>query len=171
MRHSLMGPLLPPKKSRRSRQNRSLAGYEVHAGGRRMRSTCRSATCVHADSRIPRRGKYALYGECAAQRARTSTFSPAACDRRSRLRFRPAAHEVETVRRRTYRTLSHQCRKPSLRRYAQTAALSKALENRTHQCMLQNFRRIQVRYGRILNVFQGLLDYACLLITLRHLCN
>jgi transposase len=36
---------------------------------------------------------------------------------------------------------------------------------------LQNFRRIQVRYDRILTVFQGFLHFACLLITLRHLCN
>jgi transposase len=34
----------------------------------------------------------------------------------------------------------------------------------------QNFRRIQVRYDRILTVFQGLFHFACLLITLRHLC-
>ena len=36
---------------------------------------------------------------------------------------------------------------------------------------LQNFRRVQVRYDRILTVFQGFLHFACLLITLRHLCN
>ena len=36
---------------------------------------------------------------------------------------------------------------------------------------LQNFRRIQVRYDRIFTVFQGFLHFACLLITLRHLCN
>ena len=36
---------------------------------------------------------------------------------------------------------------------------------------LQNFRRIQVRYDRILTVFQGFLHFACLLIALRHLCN
>ena len=36
---------------------------------------------------------------------------------------------------------------------------------------LQNFRRIQVRYDRILNVFQGFFHCACLLITLMHLCN
>jgi transposase len=36
---------------------------------------------------------------------------------------------------------------------------------------LQNFRRIQVRYDRILTVFQGLFHFTCLLITLRHLCN
>jgi transposase len=36
---------------------------------------------------------------------------------------------------------------------------------------LQNFRRIQVRYDRILTVFQGFFHCACLLITLRHLCN
>jgi transposase len=36
---------------------------------------------------------------------------------------------------------------------------------------LQNFRRIQVRYDRILTVFQGFFHCACLLITLRYLCN
>jgi transposase len=36
---------------------------------------------------------------------------------------------------------------------------------------LQNFRRIQVRYDRILTVFQGLFHCACLIIALRHLCN
>jgi transposase len=36
---------------------------------------------------------------------------------------------------------------------------------------LQNFRRIQVRYDRILAVFQGFFHFTCLLITLRHLCN
>lgn len=36
---------------------------------------------------------------------------------------------------------------------------------------LQNFRRIQVRYDRVLAVFQGFFHFACLLITLRHLCN
>ncbi len=36
---------------------------------------------------------------------------------------------------------------------------------------LQNFRRIQVRYDRILTVFQAFFHFACLLITLRHLCN
>ncbi len=36
---------------------------------------------------------------------------------------------------------------------------------------LQNFRRIQVRYDRILTVFQGFLHFACLIIALRHLCN
>jgi transposase len=36
---------------------------------------------------------------------------------------------------------------------------------------LQNFRRIQVRYDRIITVFQGLFHCACLIIALRHLCN
>jgi transposase len=36
---------------------------------------------------------------------------------------------------------------------------------------LQNFRRIQIRYDRILAVFQGFFHFTCLLITLRHLCN
>ena len=36
---------------------------------------------------------------------------------------------------------------------------------------LQNFRRIQVRYDRILSVYQGFFHCACLIITLRHLCN
>ncbi|MCU1247794.1 MAG: hypothetical protein JWQ49_823, partial [Edaphobacter sp.] len=36
---------------------------------------------------------------------------------------------------------------------------------------LQNLRHIQVRYDRILTVFQGFFHCACLLITLRHLCN
>ncbi|HVC48512.1 MAG TPA: IS5 family transposase [Terracidiphilus sp.] len=36
---------------------------------------------------------------------------------------------------------------------------------------LQNFRRIQVRYDRILTLFQGFFHFSCLLITLRHLCN
>jgi transposase len=36
---------------------------------------------------------------------------------------------------------------------------------------LQNFRRIQVRYDRFVTVFQGFFHCACLLITLRHLCN
>jgi transposase len=36
---------------------------------------------------------------------------------------------------------------------------------------LQNFRRIQVRYDRLIAVFQGFFHFACLLITLRHLCN
>ena len=36
---------------------------------------------------------------------------------------------------------------------------------------LQNFRRIQVRYDRILTVFQGSFHFACLIIALRHLCN
>lgn len=41
---------------------------------------------------------------------------------------------------------------------------------RTH-AWLQNFRRIQVRYDRILSVYQGFFHCACLIITLRHLCN
>ena len=36
---------------------------------------------------------------------------------------------------------------------------------------LQNFRRLQVRYDRILSVYQGFFHCACLIITLRHLCN
>ena len=36
---------------------------------------------------------------------------------------------------------------------------------------LQNFRRIQVRFDRILTLFQGLFHCACLIIALRHLCN
>jgi transposase len=36
---------------------------------------------------------------------------------------------------------------------------------------LQNFPRIQVRYDRILSIFQGFFHFACPLITLRHLCN
>ncbi len=36
---------------------------------------------------------------------------------------------------------------------------------------LQNFRRIQVRYDRIITVFQGFFHCACLIIALRHLCN
>jgi transposase len=36
---------------------------------------------------------------------------------------------------------------------------------------LQNFRRIQIRYDRILAVFQGFFHFTCLLIILRHLCN
>jgi transposase len=36
---------------------------------------------------------------------------------------------------------------------------------------LQNFRRVQVRYDRILTVFQGFFHCACLIIALRHLCN
>jgi transposase len=39
------------------------------------------------------------------------------------------------------------------------------------EAWLQNFRRIQVRYDRILTVFQGFFHCACLLIALRHLCN
>ena len=36
---------------------------------------------------------------------------------------------------------------------------------------LQNFRRVQVRYDRILSVYQRSFHCACLIITLRHLCN
>ncbi len=36
---------------------------------------------------------------------------------------------------------------------------------------LQNFRRIQVRYDRILTLFQGFFHFSFLLIPLRHLCN
>jgi transposase len=36
---------------------------------------------------------------------------------------------------------------------------------------LQNFRRIQLRYDRILTVFQGSFHCACLIIALGHLCN
>jgi transposase len=36
---------------------------------------------------------------------------------------------------------------------------------------LQNFRRIQVRFDRILTVFQGFFHCACIIIALRHLCN
>jgi transposase len=36
---------------------------------------------------------------------------------------------------------------------------------------LQNFRRIQVRYDHLIAVFQGFFHFACLLITLRRLCN
>ena len=36
---------------------------------------------------------------------------------------------------------------------------------------LPDFRRIQVRYDRVLTVFQGFFHCACLLIALRHLCN
>lgn len=36
---------------------------------------------------------------------------------------------------------------------------------------LQNFRRIQVRFDRLLTVFQGFFHLACAIITLRHLCN
>jgi transposase len=36
---------------------------------------------------------------------------------------------------------------------------------------LQHFRRIQVRYDRILTLFQGFFHCACLIIALRHLCN
>ena len=36
---------------------------------------------------------------------------------------------------------------------------------------LQNFRRVQVRYDRILSVYPGFFHCACLIITLRHLCN
>ncbi|HEY1254096.1 MAG TPA: IS5 family transposase [Terracidiphilus sp.] len=36
---------------------------------------------------------------------------------------------------------------------------------------LQNFRRVQVRYDRIITLFQGFVHFACLLIALRHLCN
>jgi transposase len=36
---------------------------------------------------------------------------------------------------------------------------------------LQNFRRIQVRFDRILTVSQGFFHCACLIIALRHLCN
>lgn len=35
----------------------------------------------------------------------------------------------------------------------------------------QNFRRIQVRFDRILTVFQGFFHFACLIIALRHLRN
>ncbi len=36
---------------------------------------------------------------------------------------------------------------------------------------LQNFRRVQVCYDRILTVFHAFVRFACLLIALRHLCN
>ena len=36
---------------------------------------------------------------------------------------------------------------------------------------LQNFRHIQVRYDRILTVFQGFFHCTCFIIALRHLCN
>lgn len=33
---------------------------------------------------------------------------------------------------------------------------------------LQNFRRLAIRYDRILTIYQGLFHFACLLITLRY---
>lgn len=36
---------------------------------------------------------------------------------------------------------------------------------------LQNFRRIQMRYDRIITVFQGFFHFAWLIIALKYLCN
>jgi transposase len=55
--------------------------------------------------------------------------------------------------------------KRKLRRYCKRWKIERT------NAWLQNFRRIQVRYDRILAVFQGFFHCACLLITLRHLCN
>lgn len=55
--------------------------------------------------------------------------------------------------------------KRKLRRYRKRWKIE-----RTH-AWLQNFRRIQVRYDRILTLFQGFFHCACLIIALRHLCN
>jgi transposase len=55
--------------------------------------------------------------------------------------------------------------KRKLRRYRKRWKIART------NAWLQNFRRIQVRYDRILTVFQGLFHCACLIIALRHFCN
>jgi transposase len=55
--------------------------------------------------------------------------------------------------------------KRKLRRYQKHCKIERT------NAWLQNFRRIQVRYDRILTVFQGFLHFACLFIALKHLCN
>ena len=55
--------------------------------------------------------------------------------------------------------------KRKLRRYRQRWKIERT------NAWLQNFRRIQVRFDRILTSFQGFFHFACLLIAWRHLCN
>jgi transposase len=159
------------KKGSRGRQDTSRERDEMRGGGRRLRRTCRSATCVRADFRTSACGEHTPTGERAAQ----WTWTP-----RSRLRrvIADRGYDSDPLRERLmrrgteliapYRNNNRHRRfedNRKLRRYRKRWKIERT------NAWLQNFRRIQVRYDRILTVFQGFFHCACLLITLRHLCN
>ena len=165
-------PLSRQKRGLGGRKDPSRERYEVHGGGRRPGHTYRSATCVRANLRVPACGKHARAGESATSRPRTSALPSAACNCRSRLRFGRVTPTFATARDGVDRPLSAGTAanadfedKRKLRRYRRRWKIERT------NAWLQNFRRIQVRYDRILSVFQGFFHCACLIITLRHLCN
>jgi transposase len=159
------------KKGPCRRHNTSRERYEVRGGDRRPRRTCRSATRVRADFRTPACRKHARYAEGAA---------PWPWTPRSRLRrvMADRGYDSDPLRERLkkrgteliapYRSNNRHRRfedKRKLRRYRKRWKIERT------NARLQNFRRIQVRYDRLIAVFQGFFHFACLLITLRHLCN
>jgi transposase len=81
-----------------------------------------------------------------------------------RMRFKQRGTELIVPYRKNIRNRRFEDKR-KLRRYRKRWKIERT------NAWLQNFRRIQVRYDRILTVFQGFLHFACLLITLRHLCN
>jgi len=163
-----MPPSLPPKRGLGSRQNTSRERYEVRGGGRRPRHTCRSATRVRAVGRVSAGRKHDRHSEGSAQRPRTHPKRIIA-DRgydSDALRNRFKGRRIELIV--PYRKYIRNRRfedKRKLRRYRKRWKIERT------NAWLQNFRRNQVRYDRILTVFQGFFHCACLIIVLRHLCN
>ncbi len=159
------------KKGARQSAKPVVGKVRVHGGGRRQRHTCRSATCVRATGRVQAGRKHARSGEGSASRARPAALhlKRVIADRgydsdALRKRFHQRGTELIVPYRKNIRNRRFEDKR-KLRRYRKRWKIERT------NAWLQNFRRIQVRYDRIITVFQGFFHCACLIIALRHLCN
>jgi transposase len=164
-------PLLWRKRGLRCRKDPSRERYEVRGGGRRLGvpigaqlasaqiSEFRRAESTLARVRVLRRGR----GRPRKRLRRVIADRGYDSDG---LRQRLLDHGTELIA--PYLCTRKQRRfeyKRKLRRYRRRWKIERT------NAWLQNFRRVQVRYDRILSVNQGFFQCACLIITLGHLCN
>src|SRR5664280_656701 len=165
-------PLCWRKRGQRRRKNPSRERYEVHGGGRRPGYTYseRNLRPRRSPSSGSRKGTLARASVSRAGRGRPrQRLRRVIADRgydSDKLRQRLWDQGTELIapylRTRKQRRFED---KRKLRRYRRRWKIERT------NAWLQSFRRVQVRYDRILSVYQGFFHCACLIITLRHLCN
>ena len=120
---------------------------------------CRLAESTLATVKVPRKGRGRPRSHLKRVIADRGYDSDAL-----RMRFHKRQTELIVPYRKSIRNRRFEDKR-KLRRYRKRWKIERT------NAWLQNFRRIQVRYDRILTVFQGFFHCACLLIALRHLCN
>jgi len=120
---------------------------------------CRLAESTIAQVKVPRKGR----GRPRSHLNRVIAYRGYDSDA-LRMRFHKRHTELIVPYRKNVRNRRFEDKR-KLRRYRRRWKIERT------NAWLQNFRRIQVRFDRILTVFQGFFHCACLIIALRHLCN